>query len=143
MLALVAFCRLVYRFQLFFRFMKNILALTLLLAFAATRTPAQTPAQVKVQVGGQAQRLASQLGLSAEQFPKVRQILYDSRLEMDAARAQAHASGNSTDLRKAMQTARAKTTTQLQKVLTAAQFAQYQQIMVERIQQLHATSQTN
>lgn len=123
--------------------MKKALSFAFLLALAAAGAHAQTPAQVKVQVGGQAQRLASQLSLTPEQFPKVRQILYDSRLEMDAARAQAHASGNSAGLRPAMQTARAKTTAQLQKILTPAQFVQYQQIMVERIQQLHATSQTN
>ncbi|MGI4873664.1 MAG: hypothetical protein ACRYFX_21100 [Janthinobacterium lividum] len=123
--------------------MKNILVLTALLALATAGVHAQTPAQVKMQVGAQAQRLSGQLSLTPEQFPKVRQILYDGRLEMDAARAKATASGDKSGLRTAMQTARAKTTTQLQKVLTATQFVQYQQIAVERISQLHSTSQTN
>ena len=123
--------------------MKKTLFFVLLLALAAAGAHAQTPTQIRAQVQGQAQRLSTQLSLTPEQFPKVRQILYDSRLEMDAARAQAHASGNSASLRPAMQAARAKTMAQLQKILTAAQFVQYQQLMVERIQQLHATSQTN
>ena len=123
--------------------MKKSFFFALFLALAATGAHAQTTAQIKSQVQGQAQRMSAQLSLTSEQFPKVRQVLYDSRLEMDAARAQAHASGNSASLRPAMQAARAKTMAQLQKILTPAQFVQYQQIMVERIQQLHATSQTN
>ena len=128
--------------------MKNILALTAALALAAASAHAQatpgaatppapatgrTPAQ---QAANQAQRLAKELGLTADQQSKVQQVLLTSRQEMLAARDQAQASGDRQGLGAAMKASRAKADDQLRTVLTPAQFARYQQIVAERIGQL-------
>ena len=118
-------------------------ALALLVAAGArAQTPAPDRAALQ-QATSQTQRLAQEIGLTAAQLPQVRQIFLVTRQEMDAARAQASASGDSKSLRPAMQAARAKADTQLRTVLTAAQFAKYQQVMAARISQLHTTVQTN
>ena len=132
------------------------LVLTTLLAAASARaqtigavaSPATRATQVpdraaEQQAANQTQRLADEVGLTAAQQPRVRQIFLTTRRDMDAARTQATASGNSQGLRAAMQTARAKADTELRAVLTPAQFAKYQQIMAARISQLHTTVQTN
>ena len=112
-------------------------------ASPATRATQAPDRAAEQQAANQTQRLAGEVGLTAAQQPRVRQIFLTTRRDMDAARAQATASGDSQGLRAAMQAARAKADTELRTVLTPAQFAKYQQIMAARISQLHTTMQTN
>lgn len=135
--------------------MKPTIFLAAALALAATGTQAQTsgaaspatratpptdPSALQ-QANNQTQRLAGELGLSASQQQQVRQLLLATSQEMKAAREQAQASGQSQGLRPAMQAARTRADARLRAVLTPAQFAHYQQLMAERIGQLHGTSQ--
>ena len=122
--------------------MKN--ALFLLAALALTSVAAQaqtTPAATAPQNGrplrspeqhaeGQAQRLAKELNLSADQQAKVQQLMAAQRQETQTAIQ--NAGGNRRAMGQAMRAGRDKFNGQLQTVLTADQYTKYQQIMTER-----------
>ena len=126
--------------------MKN--ALFLLAALALTSAAAQaqtTPATTaqtaplngqgtmrspEQQAEGQAQRLAKELNLTADQQAKVQQLMATQRQETQAAIQ--GAGGNRRAMGQAMRAGRDKFNGQLQTVLTADQYTKYQQIMTER-----------
>jgi len=89
--------------------------------------PVRSPEQ---QAEGQAQRLAKELNLTADQQTKVQQLMAAQRQETQAAIQQA--GGNRRAMGQAMRAGRDKFNGQLQTVLTADQYTKYQQIMTER-----------
>ena len=110
------------------------------LTAAATRaqtTPPATPA-VQAAVASQVSRMTQELGLSAEQQTRLRQVLLLTRQHMDADRT-AH-QGDPAALKTAMAFDRAKSEELIQGVLTPAQYAKYQQYKAARIGQLHTTA---
>lgn len=126
--------------------MKNALfllaALALTLAAQAQTTPA-TQAQnaplngrggamrsPEQQAEAQAQRLAKELNLSADQQAKVQQLMAAQRQETQAAIQSA--GGNRRAMGQAMRAGRDKFNGQLQTVLTPDQYTKYQQMLAER-----------
>lgn len=101
---------------------------------AASRAAAQ-------QAATQAQRLAQELGLSADQHARLRQVLLLTRQHMDADRATHR--DDPAALQTAMAFNRAKSEELVRGVLTPAQYVRYQQLKAARIGQLHTTMQTN
>lgn len=81
----------------------------------------------------QAQRLTKQLGLSAEQTEKVKQMELARVQEMQAMRGQASAGGDRETMRQNMQAMRTKYDTQLKGILTADQYTQYSQLQQDRM----------
>lgn len=90
---------------------------------AAGRSPEQ-------QAQNQAIRLAKELSLSADQQTKVQQLMNAQRQQTQTAIQQA--GGNRRALGQAMRAGRDKFEGQLRAVLTAEQFAKYQQLMAQR-----------
>ena len=120
--------------------MKKPLILLALLSLTAAGTHAQTtppptPA-VQAAVASQVQRMTQELGLSAEQQARLRQVLLLTRQHMDADRT-AH-QGDPAGLQTAMAFDRAKSDELIRGVLTPAQYTRYQQAKAARISQLHA-----
>jgi Spy/CpxP family protein refolding chaperone len=126
--------------------MKNVLflfaALALTSAAQAQTTPA-TQAQTaplngrggamrspEQQAEAQAQRLAKELNLTADQQTKVQQLMAAQRQETQTAIQ--NAGGNRRAMGQAMRAGRDKFNGQLQAVLTPDQYTKYQQIMAER-----------
>ena len=101
----------------------------------AQTTPPPTPA-MQAAVASQTQRLTQELGLSADQQARLRQVLLLTRQHMDADRI-AH-QGDPAALQAAMAFDRTKSEELIRGVLTPAQFARYQQYKAARIGQLHA-----
>jgi Spy/CpxP family protein refolding chaperone len=89
----------------------------------AMRSPEQ-------QAEAQAQRLAKELNLTADQQNKVQQLMAAQRQETQTAIQ--NAGGNRRAMGQAMRAGRDKFTGQLQTVLTPDQYTKYQQIMTER-----------
>lgn len=125
-------------------------ALALASAAQAQTTPAATDAQTAPQSGrplrspeqqaeGQAQRLAKELNLTADQQTKVQQFMAAQRQETQAAIQQA--GGNRRAMGQAMRAGRDKFDGQLKTVLTADQYTKYQQIMTERRAQMRERRQ--
>jgi len=113
-------------------------ALSLTAASAhAQATPPPTPA-VQAAVASQVSRMTQELGLSAEQQTRLRQVLLLTRQHMDADRT-AH-QGDPAALKTAMAFDRAKSEELIQGVLTPAQYVKYQQYKAARIGQLHTTA---
>lgn len=98
-------------------------------------------AATRAAVEHQAQQLTQQLGLSADQRGRLRNVLLLTRQHMDAD-LKAN-TGNPAALRTSMAYDRAKSEELIQGVLTPAQYTRYQQVKAQRIGQLHMTSQTN
>jgi Spy/CpxP family protein refolding chaperone len=103
----------------------------------AQTTPPPTPA-VQAAVASQVKRMAQELSLTPDQQTRLRQVLLLTRQHMDADRT-AH-QGDPAGLQTAMAFDRAKSEELIQKVLTPAQYAQYQQYKAARIGQLHTTA---
>jgi protein CpxP len=127
--------------------MKNTFCLLAALAFTSAAAQAQTtpaaPAQTaplntrggamrspEQQAEAQAQRLAKELNLSADQQTKVQQLMAAQRQEMQTAIQ--NAGGNRRAMGQAMRAGRDKFNGQLQTVLTPDQYTKYQQMMAER-----------
>jgi len=120
--------------------MKSFVLLALL-GLAAATTRAQTaPLSAAAQAGvtSQVKRMTQELGLSPDQQTRLREVLLLTRQHMDADRT-AH-QGDPAGLQTAMAFDRAKSEELIQKVLTPAQYAQYQQYKAARIGQLHTTA---
>ena len=98
-------------------------------------------AATRAAVEHQARQLTQELGLSADQQARLRNVLLLTRQHMDAD-LQAN-TGNPAALRTSMAYDRAKSEELIQGVLTPAQYTHYQQVKAQRIGQLHMTSQTN
>jgi protein CpxP len=98
----------------------------------AMRSPEQ-------QAEAQAQRLAKELNLTADQQTKVQQLMAAQRQETQAAIQSA--GGNRRAMGQAMRAGRDKFTGQLQTVLTPEQYTKYQQIMTERRAQMQERRQ--
>ena len=81
----------------------------------------------------QADRLTKQLGLSAEQRTQVLTMEQAHQAEMKTMRDQAQAGGDRTAMRQNMQTMRDKYDTQLKGILTADQYAKYEQQREDRM----------
>jgi Spy/CpxP family protein refolding chaperone len=90
-------------------------------------------------VASQAQRMAQELGLSAEQHARLRNVLVLTRQHMDADLKTHHE--DPAALKAAMAFDRAKSDELIRGVLTPAQYVRYQQYKAARIGQLHTTSQ--
>jgi Spy/CpxP family protein refolding chaperone len=103
----------------------------------AQTTPPPTPA-VQAAVASQVKRMAQELSLTPDQQTRLHQVLLLTRQHMDADRT-AH-QGDPAGLQTAMAFDRAKSEELIQKVLTPAQYAQYQQYKAARIGQLHTTA---
>ena len=120
---------------------KPIIFLSLLGLMAASAraqtTPPPTPA-VQAAVASQVKRMTQELSLTPDQQTRLRQVLLLTRQHMDADRT-AH-QGDPAGLQTAMAFDRAKSEELIQKVLTLAQYAQYQQYKAARIGQLHTTA---
>ena len=114
---------------------------TLLLAAASTQAQTAMPAATRAAVERQTQQLTQELGLSADQQGRLRQVLLLTRQHMDAD-LKAH-TGDPAALRTAMAYDRAKSEELIRGVLTVAQYTRYQQYKAARIGQLHTTAQTN
>jgi Spy/CpxP family protein refolding chaperone len=91
------------------------------------------------QAKAQAQRLAKELNLTADQQTKVQQLMAAQRQETQAAIQSA--GGNRRAMGQAMRTGRDKFTGQLQTVLTPDQYTKYQQLMTERRAQMRERRQ--
>jgi Spy/CpxP family protein refolding chaperone len=115
--------------------------LTLLVALAGPALAQLAPPSPAAQaaVASQAQRMAQELGLSAEQHARLRNVLLLTRQHMDAD-LKAH-QGDPGGLKTAMAFDRAKSDELIRGVLTPAQYVRYQQYKAARIGQLHSTSQ--
>jgi protein CpxP len=96
----------------------------------------RTPEQ---QAENQAQRLAKELNLTADQQAKVQQLMAAQRQETQTAIQ--NAGGNRRAMGQAMRAGRDKFSTQLQTVLTADQYTKYQQIMAERVAKMRERRQ--
>ena len=99
---------------------------------SAARTPEQ-------QSQNQAQRLAKELNLTADQQTKVQQMMLAQRQEMQAAIQ--NASGDRRAMGQAMRAGRDKFDGQLKTVLNADQYTKYQQIMTQRREQMRERRQ--
>ena len=121
--------------------MKKPFILLALLSLTAAGTHAQTtpptPA-MQAAVASQTQRLTQELGLSADQQARLRQVLLLTRQHMDADRT-AH-QGDPAGLQAAMAFDRAKSDELIRGLLTPAQYARYQQNKAARISQLHTVA---
>lgn len=111
--------------------------LSLTAASAQAQTAAPTPA-VQAAVASQLKRMTQELSLTPDQQTRLRQVLLLTRQHMDADRT-AH-QGDPAALQTAMAFDRAKSDELIRGVLTAAQYAQYQQYKAARIGQLHTTA---
>jgi protein CpxP len=116
-------------------------ALALMSAAAQAQTAPAAPAQTAPQSGrslrspeqqaeGQAQRLAKELNLTADQQTKVQQLMAAQRQETQTAIQ--NAGGDRRAMGQAMRAGRDKFNGQLKTVLSADQYTKYQQIMAER-----------
>jgi len=127
------------------QFVKIFVALaTCWLAATGAQAQASLPpasAAARAAVERQAQRLAQELSLSAEQQSRLRGVLLLTRQHMDADRT-AHAADPAA-LRAAMAYDRAKSAELIRGVLSPVQYARYEQLKAQRIGQLHITSQTD
>jgi Spy/CpxP family protein refolding chaperone len=94
---------------------------------------------VQAAVAGQTKRMTQELGLSADQQTRLRNVLLLTRQHMDADLATHH--DDPAALKTAMAFDRAKSDELIRGVLTPAQYARYQQLKAARIGQLHSTSQ--
>ncbi len=120
--------------------MKKTFILVTLVTLAASSVPAQpTPATQAAAAASQAQRMARELGISADQHARLRQVLLLTRQHMDADLVAHH--DDPAALRTAMAFDRAKSDELIRGVLTPAQYVRYQQLKATRISQLHSTSQ--
>lgn len=121
--------------------LKSISTLALLTALAspaAAQVAPPTPA-AQAAATSQAQRMAQELGLSAEQHTRLRSVLLLTRQHMDADLAAHHE--DPAALKTAMAFDRAKSDELIRGVLTPAQYVRYQQLKAARIGQLRTTSQ--
>lgn len=123
---------------MYFNYLATFALLATLASPAAAQLAPPTPA-AQAAVASQAQRMAQELGLSADQHTRLRQVLLLTRQHMDADLA-AH-QGDPGPLRTAMAFDRAKSDELIRGVLTPAQYVRYQQYKAARIGQLHSTSQ--
>jgi len=115
------------------------LALAGLLAGPALAQVAPLTPAAQAGVASQAQRMAQELGLSAEQHARLRNVLVMTRQHMDADLKTHHE--DPAALKAAMAFDRAKSDELIRGVLTPAQYVRYQQYKAARISQLHSTSQ--
>ncbi|RTQ46331.1 hypothetical protein EJV47_22675 [Hymenobacter gummosus] len=81
----------------------------------------------------QTQRLTTQLGLSAEQQPKVREIFLGQANRMETLRGQGPGADRQAMMQQ-MKDARTSADEQLKGVLSAEQFAKYQQLREDRLE---------
>lgn len=125
-------------------------ALALMSATAQAQTAPAAPAQTappngrplrspEQQAEGQAQRLAKELNLTADQQTKVQQLMAAQRQETQTAIQ--NAGGDRRAMGQAMRAGRDKFNGQLQTVLSADQYTKYQQIMTERRTQMRERRQ--
>jgi Spy/CpxP family protein refolding chaperone len=105
---------------------------------AAGQLAPVTPA-AQAAVASQTKRMTQELGLSADQQARLRNVLLLTRQHMDADLATHH--DDPAALKTAMAFDRAKSDELIRGVLTPAQYARYQQLKAARIGQLHSTSQ--
>lgn len=128
---------------------KFLLPLPLLAAFVLTAGTATAQASTAMSDGGamqgrgrlqgspdemakrQTERLTQELGLTADQAPKVQQIMLARGQEMQAMRGQGD--GNRDQMREQMQASRAKYDGQFKAVLTPDQYTKYATIQAERM----------
>jgi Spy/CpxP family protein refolding chaperone len=120
---------------------KFFLALALAWVAASPALAQVAPLSPAAQAGvaSQAQRMAQELGLSAEQHARLRNVLVLTRQHMDADLKTHHE--DPAALKAAMAFDRAKSDELIRGVLTPAQYVRYQQYKAARIGQLHTTSQ--
>jgi len=121
-----------------FRFFATLSLLAALAGPALAQTAPLAPA-AQAAVASQAQRMAQELGLSADQHARLRNVLVLTRQHMDADLKTHHE--DPAALRTAMAFDRAKSDELIRGVLTPAQYVRYQQLKAARIGQLHSTSQ--
>lgn len=81
----------------------------------------------------QTQRLSTQLGLTAEQQPKVREIILAQAKRMETLREQ-RGSADRQAMMQQMQDARTSTEAQLKGVLTPEQYTKYEQLREDRME---------
>ncbi|RYY21270.1 MAG: hypothetical protein EOO36_01215 [Cytophagaceae bacterium] len=118
--------------------MKKVFILLAWLSLLAAGTRAQTTPAAQAAVTSQVQRMTQELGLSADQQARLRQVLLLTRQHMDADRT-AH-QDDPAALQTAMAFDRAKSDELIQGVLTPAQYTRYQQYKAARIGQLHTVA---
>jgi len=82
----------------------------------------------------QADRLTTELGLTADQTTKVQAILLARTQEMQAMRGQARDGGDRSQMREQMQANRAKYDAQFKAVLTPDQYTKYIAMQAERME---------
>lgn len=121
-----------------FKFFSGLVLVALLAGPALAQVAPLSPA-AQVGVASQAQRMAQELGLSAEQHARLRNVLVLTRQHMDADLKTHHEDPGA--LKAAMAFDRAKSDELIRGVLTPAQYVRYQQYKAARIGQLHSTSQ--
>ena len=103
----------------------------------ASPTSTTTPA-TQAAVARQTQRMAQELGLSADQQARLRNVLLLTRQHMDADLATHH--NDPAALKTAMAFDRAKSDELIRGALTPAQYVRYQQYKAARIGQLHTVA---
>lgn len=121
-----------------FKFFSGLVLVALLAGPALAQVAPLSPA-AQAGVASQAQRMAQELGLSAEQHARLRNVLVLTRQHMDADLKTHHEDPGA--LKAAMAFDRAKSDELIRGVLTPAQYVRYQQYKAARIGQLHSTSQ--
>ena len=120
------------------KYLATFILLAILASPAAAQLAPPSPA-AQAAVASQAQRMAQELGLSADQHTRLRNVLLLTRQHMDADLAAHH--DDPSALRTAMAFDRAKSDELIRGVLTPAQYVRYQQYKAARIGQLRGTSQ--
>jgi protein CpxP len=104
--------------------------------FAQTKmAPVGAPKTPAERAGHQVQALTRQLGLSAEQAPKVESILQAQLTEMQALNER-YPAGNRRGIGPELKASKVRYDEQLKAVLTPEQFARLEQLRQERRQQL-------
>jgi hypothetical protein len=81
----------------------------------------------------QSQRMATQLGLNADQTAKVQQILLARSQEMQTMRSQAQGGGDRSQMRQQMQANRTKYEEQFKAVLTPEQYTKFSTMQADRM----------
>ena len=126
--------------------MQKILALFASLAFISAAQAQTAPLNnggnapsPEQQAQNQAQRLAKELNLSADQQAKVQQLMAAQRQETQTAIQ--NAAGDRRAMGQAMRAGRDKFEGQLKTVLSADQYTKYQQLMTERRAQMRERRQ--
>jgi Spy/CpxP family protein refolding chaperone len=108
------------------------LALSIGTASAQDERPGRERPNPEEQAARQSERLTKELGLSADQAARIKEIDLERAKEMQAGRGQGKPSGSRNEMEAKMQADRSKYDARYKEVLTADQYAKYSQLAASR-----------